>query len=188
VSAPDPRGAREEAARLLRRNKPARDVAAVCGLDPAEVAVLRQELGLGPRALPSVEDAWRARVEELPGGHMRWAGAYSGTQAVLWYRGKNYQATRIAFRLRHGREPQGKVTVECDVSGCVAPACVDDLPGRLRDRAAMAAVTGRPAAPKRCVRGHDQAVHGRRYAQGRPYCGACVRLRDPGRIRGADDP
>ena len=129
------------------------------------------------RALPgTLITAFYDRVEGLPGGHLIWAGARdSHGTAVITQRGVGrFTALRLAYLIGHGAEPVGRVQAGCDYPGCVAPAHVDDLPRRQRDRAALRLVLGTRARPATCRRaGHDQTVHGRITPDGRNHCGAC---------------
>ncbi|MFF9338075.1 hypothetical protein ACF1AI_37600, partial [Streptomyces albogriseolus] len=72
----------------------------------------------------------------------------------------------------------GTVTAECDHLGCVAPACVEDEPGRTRARGQLAAVLGLATPLTECGRGHATANHRRYDRDGHPYCGACRALTD----------
>lgn len=78
----------------------------------------------------SMEEAYRAHAEPVDGGHVRWTGSTSHTTPTVWFGGTTYSAYKVAFRLHHGREPEGTVTSGCDVPGCVAGAHVEDRPMR----------------------------------------------------------
>lgn len=117
----------------------------------------------------TLEAKWQARTVPAAGGHLLWTGC-----SYLRIRGVMYKPARIAFALRTGREPVGYVLPECGLHGCVAPAHVEDQPGRQRIRAALRAVNGMAARPAVCGHGHDQAVHGRYATNGRAYCNTCL--------------
>lgn len=91
----------------------------------------------------SIEDAFRARTEPAPGGHVRWTGPRSscGTP-VLCHQSRNESAYRAAFRLHHGREPIGRVKPGCDRAGCVAGGHLEDQPMRARTRTTYDAIFG----------------------------------------------
>ncbi|MEV2203763.1 hypothetical protein AB0E11_27905 [Streptomyces fradiae] len=107
-------------------------------------------------------------------GHMQWIGrrASHGTP-VFSHDGRTLTARPVAFRIATGREPVGYVTAECGDRGCVAPAHMEDEPGRARVRAQLAAVLGTTARRDACRRGHATAEHRRYGPSGDPYCGAC---------------
>lgn len=132
-----------------------------------------------PGSAQSLEEAWAARTLPVEGGHLEWLGERRPPSGIpiLRHDGVAYTAARIAFRLQHGREPQGRVLADCGVAQCVAPGHVEDAPGRLRVREQLRFLDGRGVRPERCVRGHDQAVHGRYEASGTAYCQECKRER-----------
>lgn len=80
----------------------------------------------------SMEEAFRAHAEPVDGGHVRWTGATSHTTPTVWFGGTTYSAYKVAFRIQHGRDPEGTVTSSCDMPGCVAGAHVEDQPMRRR--------------------------------------------------------
>ncbi|MFJ1664829.1 Trp family transcriptional regulator [Streptomyces bottropensis] len=55
-------------------------------------------------------------------GHTHWTGPWAGRKPQLWHTGRAHSALRIAFRLHHGREPQGRVTR--GNQGCEDPQCI----------------------------------------------------------------
>lgn len=80
----------------------------------------------------SIEAAFRANAEPVDGGHVRWTGSTSHTTPTMWFGGTTYSAYKVAFRIQHGRDPEGTVTSGCDVPHCVAGAHVEDQPMRRR--------------------------------------------------------
>ena len=131
---------------------------------------------MGASPYPTLEAAWAARARETDSGHMEWTGE-RGTSAgtpVMRYREQAYTARAIAFRLRTGRDPIGYVTAECGHNGCVAPAHVEDTPGRARVREQYRYLTGITRRAATCRRGHDQAIHGRYDNRGHAYCNTCI--------------
>ncbi|MER7835292.1 hypothetical protein ABTY98_05115 [Streptomyces sp. NPDC096040] len=128
---------------------------------------------------PSLEERWRQNVREVDGGHMEWTGhraTNSSGTPVLRFLGSWYSPAAIAFKMRTGRDPQGQVRAECDVHHCVAPACVEDEPGRQGIRLTLRRLQGLPDPPTgTCPDGHDLAVDGRLDARLHPYCEGCKR-------------
>lgn len=80
----------------------------------------------------SMEEAFRAHAEPVDGGHVRWTGSTSHATPTVWFGGTTYSAYKVAFRIQHGRDPEGTVTSGCDMPGCVAGAHVEDQPMRRR--------------------------------------------------------
>jgi hypothetical protein len=88
----------------------------------------------------SLEEAFHAHTEPAHGGHVRWTGSMSHATPAVWFRGSTYSAYRVAFRVHHGREPEGQVRPACGVLLCVAGAHVEDRPMRQRTAALYAAI------------------------------------------------
>lgn len=114
---------------------------------PEFVGRVRASLGMAPRPLPSLhaklsaEDRLDLFSEPIPGGHRRWLGTLSETGLPVI--GK-MSVRCIAFRLEHGREPEGRVRVECAQRLCVEGSHLTDQ--AMRDRGAGPSFTrgGRP--------------------------------------------
>ncbi|MFJ9846321.1 hypothetical protein ACIRYZ_38955 [Kitasatospora sp. NPDC101155] len=146
-------------------------------VDKHDVATLRTEMGLPnvPAQPLTVEQKWRQRVRPAVGGHLEWTGERatgSGTP-VMRHSGQAYTAARIAYRIKHGTDPQGYAAPGCGMRHCVSPDHIDDLPRRQRDRAALRIVHGKPGRPATCRHGHDQAEHGQYLPDGTAYCARC---------------
>lgn len=80
-----------------------------------------------PRAHASAEDVYRLHAVPTAQGHVRWTGpttSYHRTPVVN--HGTSESAYRIAFRLHHGRGPEGIVRVVCGTKHCVAGAHLED--------------------------------------------------------------
>lgn len=97
----------------------------------ARVATIRKEMGLpvhkaGSPAAASPEDLFWRRAQPTDDGHLLWPNP-SGDIRHITGRTK---AARIAFRIRHRREPVGKVLPDCGQPGCVHPEHVADQPMR----------------------------------------------------------
>lgn len=142
---PETRAAIEQ---LLRDGLPDRAAARRLGVHHATVAKVRAALGLAPhpsgrKSYPTVEDAWRAHVEPVDGGHLRWTGGFGsfGNPQVM-HHGRTYSAYRIAFRLRTGRDPVGAARPACGYPRCVEPSHIDDQAARDRDRRTYTAIFG----------------------------------------------
>ncbi|MFB7461686.1 hypothetical protein, partial [Streptomyces sp. NPDC056188] len=127
------------------------------------------------RSTLTVEQKWRTYARPAEGGHMEWTGRRRGDTGtmVFTHHSREHTARSIAYRIRTGRDPEGRVTAECDYPGCVAPACVEDDPGRTRSRGQLAAVLGTASPLTECNRGHATTDHRRYDRDGRPYCRAC---------------
>lgn len=145
---------REPILELLRRgNMTESAIAAQLGISRPTVHNIRVKAGLpaplhGSRArYTSMDDDYRAHARPTNNGHMEWTGivAHHGAPMVR-HRRHTESAFRIAFRLHHQREPQGKAAPACGQPGCVAGAHIEDRPMRLarqqRERAA------RPKGPQ----------------------------------------
>jgi hypothetical protein len=86
-----------------------------------------------PRLRPaSLDEAFQRHTALAEDGHVRWTGSTSHTTPTVWFEGSLRSAYKVAFRLHHGREPEGIVTPSCDGPLCVAGAHVEDQPMRRR--------------------------------------------------------
>ncbi|MFI1702967.1 hypothetical protein [Streptomyces griseoruber] len=102
-------------------------VAAQLGCGWRRVDEVRKRVGLpsyvrGRRAVyRSWEEAFTEQSEPVEGGHRRWTGTREkGGTPVVRHRASIQTAYRVAFRLHHGREPEGNLTRSCKIPGCVA--------------------------------------------------------------------
>jgi hypothetical protein len=152
-------------------------------VDRVRIRAIRDELGMAvyvkPKETSTIEDKWRLYAKPVDGGHMEWTGERgmsSGTPLVS-FKERHRSAAAVAFRIRTGRAPQGQAIADCGMKHCVAPDHVEDQPGRQRNREQLRYLQGSRQRPKQCVRGHDQAVHGRIATDGRSYCETCKRTR-----------
>lgn len=172
----------------LRSGATDRAAARAAGVNHVTAANLRRRLGLPPAEQPpnprrdprTLPQKFRDLTETDADGHMRWTGLRNargkGAPIVHWH-GKVYATRAVAFEIQHGRPPVGSVLPECGQAWCVAPAHVEDQPGRDRVREQLAALTGVSPGIDVCKHGHDQTVHGARYPDGTPYCRTCTSVR-----------
>ncbi|MGW2130425.1 hypothetical protein [Streptomyces coelicoflavus] len=169
-------------ATLYRAGTNDAQAARIVGISKSTAGVWRRRLAIDPAPKqPSpllspltLAEKWRTFARPVEGGHMEWTGPVreSGTMAFT-HHGREYTARAAAFRIRTGRAPAGRVTAECDHPGCVAPACVEDDPGRTRLRAQYADVIGLAAPAAACAEGHPSDRHRRFNRDGTSYCAAC---------------
>ena len=172
---------KEQQVRALLATHGNKAIAAQLGMDPRTVRTIREAAGIPyvpqPRGYATAEDKWAALVRPVDGGHLEWTGERVGAAGtpVMRFRERSMSPAGIAFRKRTGRDPVGQVRPECDYPHCVAPACVQDEPGRKALRLTLRRIKGMPDPPPQCTAGHDQATHGRLDEDGRHYCEACKR-------------
>lgn len=145
---------REEIAALLRAGDLTESaIAAKVGVSRPTVHNIRKEYGL-PAPLwgstpkhASIEDAYRANTTTLADGHAAWNGRHArGNVPMAKHRRHEESAYRVAFRIHHGREPQGVVAPACGRPACVAGAHLED---RLIRSAKQAAARAEQPARKR---------------------------------------
>lgn len=124
---------RDDIAELLRAGVPQIHICRQLHVAPITVQRTREALGLpAPRCGPpdtyaSVEDAYRSNSEAIDGGHKRWAGhTDTNGHPRLNFRQQRISVRQVAFRMHHGRDPQGRVSVACDMAHCVAGAHLED--------------------------------------------------------------
>ncbi|MEV0525996.1 hypothetical protein AB0I66_21405 [Streptomyces sp. NPDC050439] len=143
---------RADVAELLRAGLSDRAIGRELNVDATvTVRATRQALGLPParpgrKPAATPEDLFWRRTQPVGGGHFIWTGyrttSRSGSVPTLRHGGRVHTAYRIAFRLKHGREPEGHVTVTCDRDGCVAPGHTEDRRIRERTNTTFAAIFG----------------------------------------------
>lgn len=97
----------------------------------------------GRHAADSPQDLFRARTRPVDGGHLEWTGyrTNAGVPFFRWMK-KGFTAGRIAFVMRHNRQPVGYVRPGCDYPHCVAPDHVEDQPMRDQLKTQMASIFG----------------------------------------------
>lgn len=144
---------RADIAELLRAGVPQIRIARQLHVAPLTVQRTREALKLpAPRSGPpdtyaSLEDAFHANAETVGDGHLRWTG-HTDTNGFprLNFRQKRHSVRRIAFRIHHGRDAQGPISVGCEVADCVAGAHLEDLPIRDANRKRIRAANRRADA------------------------------------------
>ncbi|MEV7465268.1 hypothetical protein AB0O20_01985 [Streptomyces kronopolitis] len=158
-------------------------IARELGVDRAAVRRIRRESGIRfvPPTYATAEEKWADRVRPAGEGHLEWAGERSmrSGSPVMRFREKSVSPAAISFRKRTGRDPVGQVKAECGYPHCIAPAHVEDEPGRRRLREQFRFLTGGTTPAPVCRHGHDQVVHGRFQPDGAPYCAECKREQRP---------
>ena len=83
--------------------------------------------GRRPYGVRTPEQALAHYSQPAPDGHTHWTGPTDGSKPKLWHGPRALNPLRVAFRLHHGREPQGHVR-----PGCTDPQCIAG--GHLTDR------------------------------------------------------
>ncbi|MCZ7414290.1 hypothetical protein [Streptomyces sp. WMMC897] len=72
-----------------------------------------------PRRSP--QDSYRLYATPTEDGHAHWTGPWAGRMPQITIRtGHAVSALRVAFRMHHGREPDGYVRPGCSDPKCVA--------------------------------------------------------------------
>ena len=115
------------------------------GVTTVRCARIALELPAPRRGRPpqDPEAAYRAHAEPADGGHMRWTGPWTSRGVpIVRSKGRQITAYRQAFRMFHGREPEGHVTPACDLPHCVAGPHLEDRPMRARSEAVFTAIFG----------------------------------------------
>ena len=145
---PRPNAPRADVVALLREGLSDKRIAKILRTSHMRVARIRADLDLPryERTRIALEQAWTARTQPVDGGHLAWDGFWrEGIQPVLKHQGAEYSARRLAFRMAHGREPQGRVHAGCGWAPCVRPEHVEDQPMRDQLRTQYTAIFGAAA-------------------------------------------
>lgn len=139
---------RADVAELLRAGYSDSAIERQLHVDHRTVGAVRELLNIpkakrGRRPAATPEDLFWHRTQPADDGHLLWTGHLAnGVTPALRHGGRLITAYRVAFRIRHGRDPEGKVTPSCDVDGCVHPNCMDDRTTRQRTASTYAAIFG----------------------------------------------
>lgn len=139
---------RTDVAELLHAGHSDRQITLQLHLDSRTVADARRALGLsrhksGVKPAATPQDLFHQRTRPVDGGHLEWTGYITsgGTPFFRW-RKRGYTAGRIAFAMRHHRQPVGYVRPGCGYPQCVAPDHVEDQTMRDQLRNQMNAIFG----------------------------------------------
>lgn len=132
---------RADIAELLRAGVPQIYICRQLHVAPITVQRSREALGMpAPRCGPpdtyaSVEDAFHANSEAIDGGHLRWTG-HTDTNGFprLNFGQQRVSARQTGFRIHHGRDPHGRLSLACDMADCVAGAHLEDQQIREENR------------------------------------------------------
>lgn len=92
---------------------------------------MRRALGLpthkgGPIPAASIEDLFWRRTQPTDDGHLLIPNYDPHRGATIRHNERRQSMHRIAFRIAHRREPEGRVATGCGVAGCVHPDHVED--------------------------------------------------------------
>ncbi|MGW7785994.1 hypothetical protein [Streptomyces tricolor] len=145
---PRPKAPRADVIALLQEGRSDKYIGRTLRTSPMRVARIRAELDLPryERQAISLEQAWRARTKPTTDGHLLWRGFHrEGIHPVLKHQGAEHSARRLAFRIAHGREPEGHVMAGCGLRECVHPRHVEDQPMRDALRTQFTAIFGAAA-------------------------------------------
>ncbi|MEU7416752.1 hypothetical protein [Streptomyces antibioticus] len=137
---PAANGTRTDVLALIGQGMSNRQIGILLRTNPLRVARIRAEEGMPnvTRVVAPLDDCWRTHTRLVEGGHVEWTGQRREGAPVLTWQNRSHQARRIAFRMGHGREPEGRVKAGCNFPDCVAPDHMEDA----RLRALYAAVLG----------------------------------------------
>ncbi|MEU5624237.1 hypothetical protein [Streptomyces tendae] len=119
---------RADIAALLHADVPHQDIARQLHVSRKTVSAAHRALQLPPRVRgggaphATLADAYRAHAVPGDDGHVQWTGPMDGTLPVVCHDGGRAPAPRVAFRLHHGRAPEGRLRRTCEQPGCVAGA------------------------------------------------------------------
>lgn len=122
---------RADVVELLTAGYGDRTIARQLAVSIGSVERARAALGLphgrpGPKATSTPEDVFWRRTQPTGDGHLLWPTYSPRNGSVIKHDGRRLSVHRIAFRIGHGREPDGRVTTGCDRTGCVHPRHVED--------------------------------------------------------------
>lgn len=125
-------------AELLHTTATYDEIAAETGVSRRTVARVhtQQDITRPPRPSRALtpEQMYASRAQPCEDGHARWTGAWATRMPQILIpgppgrrkKGRKESALRVAFRLHHGREPEGHVRRDCTAPWCVAGAHLTD--------------------------------------------------------------
>lgn len=120
---------------LLRAGHSDRAISRQVQVRNGRVGEIRRQYGIaphqpGPARADSPEGHFWRHAEPVDGGHLVWP--YAGLSFRVGHEGRRQSVRRVAFTIRHGREPEGQVKPGCDRARCVHPDHMEDQPMRQR--------------------------------------------------------
>lgn len=119
---------RADIAALLQAGVHHQDIARQLHVSRKTVSAAHHALQLPPRVRgggaphATLVDAYRAHATPVDDGHVQWTGPMDGSLPVVCHSGQRTPAPRVAFRLHHGRDPEGRLRRTCDMPSCAAGA------------------------------------------------------------------
>lgn len=148
---------RADIAELLRAGYSNQAIARQLHVDHKTAAAARTALGIpkaksGYRGAATPEDLFWRRVRPTDDGHMEWTGFHGGGTPSLRHGGTNLTAYPIAYRIAHGRNPEGQALPSCGRDHCVKPGHHADRADRDRARARGAVASAWVRARRRAAR------------------------------------
>jgi hypothetical protein len=170
----------DEAAALLRKGMPTRDVAKAVGMARSAALRVRRIEGIEVQRAVPLADKLAVSVVPLDGtSHAVWSGKRNHGTPVIRHRGNEVSAAAVVYEAHYGRPPKGMAKSDCHVDGggpelCMNPAHILDEDDRQRERRQLRALMGLEAPGGVCAGGHDQTVHGKVEPSLRVYCGTCA--------------
>lgn len=81
-----------------------------------------------------IDSAWAAKTRPTDDGHLLWTGSIRGGVPAVNFHGNSLQAARIAYRMAHGRHPEGSLSARpsCGIELCVRPEHIAAVPRNWR--------------------------------------------------------
>lgn len=139
---------RQDIAELLRAGATYAEIRQqIGGVSPTTIADIRRALRIPVphrrRPARTPEESYALYATAYGDGHARWTGPWAGRMPQIWHNRRGCSALRVAFRMRHGREPVGHVKPVCGVLACVASDHLADRPMRERLTTTYEAIFGR---------------------------------------------
>lgn len=138
---------RVDVAAMIRAGAGTTEIMTTLHVGYPTVARAREALGAPAPARTGqpIPDMFHARTEPVEGGHLRWTGHISKGVPIICRSRGNLSAYRVAFTLKHHREPTGLIRATCGYPQCVAPDHMQDRPMRHRLDAQFDAIFGASA-------------------------------------------
>ncbi|MFJ8006163.1 hypothetical protein [Streptomyces fagopyri] len=126
---------------LLKEHMSNAEIARRLFISPGVVARVRADLRMPPYRQPveTLRTKFERHTAVVDDVHMVWTGQRTQDLVPVLSHGSKSRITarRVAYRLKHGREPIGNVAPTCQYEWCVAPACQADTVDRDREHATV---------------------------------------------------